>query len=72
MMEERLGIQMDDESVRKARADRLRKRIDELVKPKTNESAGDKSSDLRPESPREFVERKMREDAADSQKGKRG
>lgn len=60
----------DDESVRKARADRLRKRINELVTPKKSEGGEDETKDLRPESPREFVERKMREDAADSQRRK--
>jgi hypothetical protein len=60
----------DDESVRKARADRLRKRINELVTPKKSERGEDETNNLRPESPREFVERKMREDTGDSQRKK--
>jgi hypothetical protein len=53
----------DDEAARKARADRLRAQIRSSKKPAAEEPAPDQSSGkpAKPESPREFVERRMRE-----------
>ncbi len=52
----------DDAAARKARAERLRKKIAKIVsppKPKTEEA--DDSAEPDPDNPRQFIERKMRE-----------
>ncbi len=59
----------DDETIRKARAQRLRKQIEQLVSPKDKpgqenpeESTGETEAQApKGESPREFVHRKMRQ-----------
>jgi hypothetical protein len=51
----------DDNEIaaRKAKADRLRDQIKKLTKPQTNDPAGAEAD--APESPHDFIQRKMRE-----------
>jgi hypothetical protein len=49
----------DDEAARKARADRLRTQIERLTADRPIEQEPDRPPE--PESPREFIERRMRE-----------
>jgi hypothetical protein len=66
--EEEKPMTSDDEAIRKARAEQLRKQIEQLVSPKdtsepenSEESTGETEAQApKSESPREFIHRKMR------------
>src|SRR5262245_58066533 len=50
----------EDEKARKQRAERLRKQIEAMKAPQGDQEAeADKPGSTKPESPREFIERKM-------------